>query len=389
LPKRAVGRGVGRMSGKPTTQGVSGESESIADKYFVCTECLVEGSVQSFVDLFYLTHAVDAQDMDEDNSTSFASYDTLQFLKARLTEAEVANRQAQHSSVFSSYMDIANHYQGQHDYKTAIYFLTKALDVARLAKDVEREADANQMLGLAHERMGNLRTAIEFHEKHRDLVTRSGVELPAESGRHLIGAYKALAEELQRQGDYASAIGYYERSLQAATLLRDFAGEGLAYQQLGNAYQLQKDHGKAAECFKKFLETAQETDDKIAEGAACSSLASAYEALGDRTSSIKFLEAFYEVALTTGELTAQREACGRLGVIFNAAGDYTSSVHYFSKSFEISRSLGDQKAVDVARVNLGVARGCAKKSAYLRVINGGMDALLAWKNRRTPFDDAR
>uniref|UniRef100_A0A6U4KN14 Tetratricopeptide repeat protein 29 n=2 Tax=Hemiselmis andersenii TaxID=464988 RepID=A0A6U4KN14_HEMAN len=370
-----------------TSQGVSGESESIADKYFVCTECLVEGSVQSFVDLFYLTHAVDAQDTDEDSSASFATYETLQFLKARLTEAEVANRQAQHSSVFASYMDIAHHYQGQHDYKTSIYFLTKALDVARLAEDAEREADANQMLGLAHERMGSLRTAIEFHETHRDIVTTAGVELPAESGRHLIGAYKALAEELQRQGDYTSAIGYFERSLKAAQTLGDFAGEGLAYQQLGNAYQLQRDFVKAAECFKKFLDICQETDDKIAEGSACSSLASAYEAVGDRASSIKYLEAFYEVALTTGELTAQREACGRLGIIFNTAGDYTSSVHYFSKSFEISRSLGDQKAVDVARVNLGVARGCAKKESYLKIVSGSMDALLGWKNRRTPFDD--
>lgn len=232
---------------------------------------------------------------DEESSGAFASYDTLQFLKARLTEAEVANRQASHSSVFGSYMDIANHYQGQHDYQTAIYFLTKALDVARLANDVEREADANQMLGLAHERMGNLRTAIEFHEKRRDLVTASGVELTAENGRHLIGAYKALAEELQRTGDYVAAIGYYERSLEAAKSLQDYAGEGLAYQQLGNAYLLQKDYSMAADCFKKFLLICQETDDKIAEGSACSALASAYEALGDRTSSIKYLEAFYEV----------------------------------------------------------------------------------------------
>lgn len=138
-------------------------------------------------------------------------------------------------------------------------------------------------------------TAIEFHEKRRDVVAKTGVELTAESGRHLIGAYKALAEELQRQGDYVAAIGYYERSLNAAQTLGDFAGEGLAYQQLGNAYQLQKDYNKAADCFKKFLLICQETDDKIAEGSACSSLASAYEALGDRTSSIKYLEAFYEV----------------------------------------------------------------------------------------------
>jgi hypothetical protein len=37
--------------------GLGAESESIADKYFVCTECLVEGNVQSFVDLFYLVRA--------------------------------------------------------------------------------------------------------------------------------------------------------------------------------------------------------------------------------------------------------------------------------------------------------------------------------------------
>jgi hypothetical protein len=105
----------------------------------------------------------------------------------------------------------------------AIYFLTKALDVATLASDTEREANVNQMLGLAHERMGNLRTAIEFHEKHRDLMMRARADepLPAESGRHLTGAYKALAEELQRQGDCAAAISYYERSLRvAANLVR-------------------------------------------------------------------------------------------------------------------------------------------------------------------------
>ena len=40
--------------------GLGGESESIADKYFVCTECLVEGNVQSFVDLFYLVRLAGA-----------------------------------------------------------------------------------------------------------------------------------------------------------------------------------------------------------------------------------------------------------------------------------------------------------------------------------------
>lgn len=48
---------VGIMADK---SGLGGESESIADKYFVCTECLVEGNVQSFVDLFYLVRLAGA-----------------------------------------------------------------------------------------------------------------------------------------------------------------------------------------------------------------------------------------------------------------------------------------------------------------------------------------
>ena len=31
--------------------------EAIADKYLICTQTLVEGYVQSFVDFFYLTHS--------------------------------------------------------------------------------------------------------------------------------------------------------------------------------------------------------------------------------------------------------------------------------------------------------------------------------------------
>ena len=74
------------------TKPASGESESIADKYFVCTECLVEGNVQSFVDLFYLTHAAAAADESEsENASNITTYETLQFLKSRLTEAEVSN----------------------------------------------------------------------------------------------------------------------------------------------------------------------------------------------------------------------------------------------------------------------------------------------------------
>jgi tetratricopeptide (TPR) repeat protein len=337
------------------------------------------------------THALDSSSGyggdEEDINLALTSFETLQFLKHKLTEAEVANRQAQHDAVFAAYEDIAKHYQDQHDYKTTVYFLTKALSVARVAEDPMREAEANEALGLAKEKMGAISQAIEYYETHRDLLVRHGLEVPGESARHVIRAYKALAEEVQRQGDYHSAITYLEKSLQAAQALSDRAAEGVSLKLLGNAYVMVQQHKEAIEYYQMFLRICQETDDKMSEGAACSALASAYEASGDRASSIKYLELFYEIALTTGELTAQREACARLGIIFNSASNFQDSVHYFSKAFEISRSLGDHKAVDMGRVNLGIARGSAKRAQYIKVVNTKLDSLLAWKNRRTPLDD--
>jgi hypothetical protein len=71
------------MAGKGDA-GVSGESESIADKYFVCTECLVEGNVQSFVDLFYLTHALDGAEKDEEETLALARSEWPLHCRARL-----------------------------------------------------------------------------------------------------------------------------------------------------------------------------------------------------------------------------------------------------------------------------------------------------------------
>ena len=156
---------------------------------------------------------------------SLTSFETLQFLKQKLTEAEVANRHAHHDSVFAAYEEIAKHYQSQHDFKTTVYFLTKALGVAKLAQDSVREAHANEALGLAKEKMGAIRQAIEYYETHRDLLVRHGLEVPGESARHVIRAYKALAADVQRQGDSHSAIIYLEKSLEAAQALNDRAAE--------------------------------------------------------------------------------------------------------------------------------------------------------------------
>ena len=63
------------------------------------------------------------------------------------------------------------------------------------------------------------------------------------------------------------------------------------------------------------------------------------------------------------------------------------AVMYFEKFFEVARSMGDSHVLDVARFNLGVARGTAWQADYLKIVDGDVPTLLNWKNLRIPFTE--
>lgn len=60
---------------------------------------------------------------------------------------------------------------------------------------------------------------------------------------------------------------------------------------------------------------------------------------------------------------------------------------YFEKFFEVARSIGDVRVLDVARFNLGIARGGAWQQEYMGVVDADLEKLLNWKNLRISFSD--
>jgi hypothetical protein len=63
------------------------------------------------------------------------------------------------------------------------------------------------------------------------------------------------------------------------------------------------------------------------------------------------------------------------------------AVMYFEKFFEVARNLGDNRILDIARFNLGVARGSVWKQEFLGIVDKDLDKLLNWKNLRIPFTE--
>ena len=60
---------------------------------------------------------------------------------------------------------------------------------------------------------------------------------------------------------------------------------------------------------------------------------------------------------------------------------------YFEKFFEAARTLNNSKMLDAARINLGIAKGCAKMESFFDTINDDFGRLLQWKNTRMPLPD--
>jgi tetratricopeptide (TPR) repeat protein len=222
-----------RLAPIGATQGQSSDAdaESIADKYFVCTECLIGGHVQSFIELFYLTHLTQqsAASIENQKASNEISSGTLHFLKQILTRAENSQRSGDLLAVVDSYKALAEHYEAEDDHRTALYFTEKCLEVSKLCGDKRAEVEANRLLGFCHEHLGNAELSLKHHEVQRDIArSLADSEEILDANRHLIDAYKSAAEQCERQGQYEKAVALHEQCMESSRASGDDLSAGLA-----------------------------------------------------------------------------------------------------------------------------------------------------------------
>jgi len=108
----------------------------------------------------------------------------------------------------------------------------------------------------------------------------------------------------------------------------------------------------------------------------------------DGEASLQHMQRYLQLAQKSGKLMAQAEACCSLGVLYNQQNDYASAVQYLERYFELARSIGNRPLIDKARTYLGIARGNSVLPSFMNVVTNDLDALLRWKNRRTPFTES-
>lgn len=371
----------------------------VKEKQTLLVETLVEGHPAAFVDFFYLTHRdgvaddtptaaeLEARGVDPESYKpgEEVPLDSLEFVKEHLVAADAAARRSQMGEVYEAYKELARFFEGLENNNKAIFFYQKCLTIAQQSGNGDQELEANLNLGVAHENGSDLPTAISFHERHLALASQmENEDEQNNSHQNLVQAYRRHADELEAADDVPAAIAALDKCLTIAKQGSDTAAEGLANYRLGLAYEKLGDLNKALAFHKDYHRLCTLLGDKAGEGTACCALANTHQALGETDKAISNLEAFLELA-KNGDPSSQARACCSLGIIYTEQKKYERAVTYFEKFFEVARSLHDRRMLDVARINLGIARGYARTGAFMDLVKTDMHTLLQWKNVRMPF----
>ncbi|KNC53872.1 uncharacterized protein AMSG_12291 [Thecamonas trahens ATCC 50062] len=352
-------------------------------EHVLSVEMLVAGYPFAFVEFFHLNHRpkriqVNFETGKEEVVTPRAmTTPQLEAMVENLLVAEEAKRKGEINDVLAAYINLADYFEDEGDFDTAISFHKSCWELASSAGKAEAEGYANCRLGMCYERIGNVDAAVGYYEQYHLLSTQP--EAVKDACSHLVKCYWIQAERAETRGMYDVAIEHYKACMSKAAEGGDTAAEGETNYRIGLTCEQLGQTLESIEFFKSYLDVCRRTGNAVAEGTACFALAKAYQKLDDLDTAVYYLEIYIELAEKTNQPSALSEAACSLGIIFNQQGEYEKAVTYFDKNFDMALKIGDPLAIDNARVLLGISRGHECMSEYMHLVDMSDPALLLWK----------
>jgi tetratricopeptide (TPR) repeat protein len=394
-----------KLKGKSEKRNSDREVTAMSTEEEFCQDLLVEGYVQSFVDFYHLTHRADPNSSDGSQTKIRSTPEDMSFIRNNLVLAELSRRQGNIIGVYTAYNKLAGSYKKKMDWKTAIFFQKKCLEVAQLTTDLKAEMSANHTLGEVYQQMGEYGDARERHERHEEIaVSIDSAEDLVAANVELHKVYLVLAARLEAEEAASSApqgtdeaLKMYEMCLGASIKCTDLAAQGEANGKIGNLLLRRGDAAGALPFLEQHSEISTNIGDTEARCRACSSLAWALDSLGENERALAELSLVHSISEQAGDAYLQSQACRALGTLYSKVGKLQEAVSVLQRHFELTKAItasaGREEGgassslvsiadLELARVFVGISKGNLMMKSYMFAINFNMNSLLDWKLSR-------
>lgn len=398
---------------KQDTRGNRDNNDASTEEEY-CTKLLSDGYVQSFVDFYHLTQRADPNNTDGTFRKINCTPDEMAFIRNNLVLAEISRRQGNIIGVYTAYNKLAASYKKKRDWKTAIFFQEKCLEVAQLTTDLKAEMLANHTLGEVYQQMNDFESARVCHERHEEIA--KSIDNPDElvtANIELHKVYLILAQRLENENEIDNALKMYGLCLNSSIKCMDLAAQGEANGKIGNLLLRQGDAAGALPFLQQHSQISTDIGDTEARCRASSALAWALDSLGEATRALNELSLVHSISEQAGDAYLQSQACCALGTLYSKVGQLSDAVVVFQRHFELVKAITSQssaqpsgpstqgkgggnndndsenrpkvtnKDLELARVYVGVSRGNLMMESYMSAIAFDMSSLLDWKLNRT------
>ncbi|KAJ9472998.1 UDP-N-acetylglucosamine--peptide N-acetylglucosaminyltransferase [Diplonema papillatum] len=329
---------------------------------------------------------------------------------------EIAESQADKRGIGAAYGNLGNVYHSMGDYRAAIQYHLRHQTCVH-GDDMETMGAVYHNLGLAQYGLGDIDAALDSfrhaleitislgnhaqaarihgslamcykaRDKLQECVNELHLQLKAEiklsDGGNAAGTSFSLGNIYVSQGDYKSALQYYERGVDLFNW-HAHANPGMGRTRLGAKlliacasckYHTGR-HKEAMDDAKKALQLATEgVEDLELQAAAHSNLGLCYQMLEDTDAALKHHQAHLGIARMMGNLTAEGTAHGNLGNVYKTRGEQNKAIDHFERDLSIALETGDVLAQGQAYDNLGLS--CQKLGEYTLAVEYHAKALLA------------
>jgi tetratricopeptide (TPR) repeat protein len=211
-----------------------------------------------------------------------------------------------------------------------------ARTAARRLGDRQGEGIALNNLGIAYYELGELQTAISYHEQHLAIVREIGYR----QGEGIaLGNLGIVYREL---GELQAAISYYEQHLSIVRDLGDRRGEGVALGNLGIAYYELGELQTAITYYEQALTIARAIGDRLGENAALNNLGNVYAELGDSGRAIAACTEALAIAREIGYRRTEGYALSYLARAQAQQGDIAQAMTTFAQALDLLHEFGDR-----------------------------------------------
>ncbi len=230
--------------------------------------------------------------------------------------------------------DIGLIYSKLSQYKTALEYFKKALDIHRRFGNPRGEATTLNNIGVSYVELGQYSEAMEYYEKALVMSKRSR-NLQAEGWT--LGGIGVV----QRQsGQYQKALEYYEKAIEVERKLRNVKEEAEDVFYVGQIFADLGQYQKALEYYERALVLEEKSGNVRAEGWTFSGMGSIYDDLGQYQKALVYHQKALDIDRKEGNVRSQGFALNDIGKTYVRMEKYEDTLASFQKAIAIQAKIG-------------------------------------------------